>query len=123
VKPSGYHGAAKSASRLEPRLTTVIGACGGIRHPRTIGKGGKEIGQLLRHLSIEACSERPCARRSGRRRAEGSLLAGDAVHQRVPVACLGSIRFEPGLEGGDRLGKDLVEILHAVEIANDLLDF
>jgi len=33
-------------SRLEPCLAAIVDARGGIRRPRAIGKGGKEIGEL-----------------------------------------------------------------------------
>jgi hypothetical protein len=31
---------------LELRFATIIDARGGIRHPRTVGEGGKEIGEI-----------------------------------------------------------------------------
>jgi hypothetical protein len=65
-------------SRLEPRLATAIDAGGGIRHPRTVGKGWKEIGQLR----IVAFGDEP---RRGVASAPAARLADQVQERRLEV--------------------------------------
>ncbi len=99
-----------------------------------LGPTGRPFGRCPRlrwAIQCPASAARTASRFDGRRQSsaascnrspERSLLAGDAVHQRVPVAHLGSARFEPGLEGRDRFREHLPEIFDAGKIADDAFD-
>src|ERR1700684_1647090 len=82
-----------------------------LAHPRPLLDAGRPSRAAMTVASLR--------RLSGGRSAERPLFARDAVHKRVPVACLGSLRFEPGLERCDRLREHLPEILDARKIADD----